>query len=155
MAKEWQVCPETKDLIEKLVEKFPTVFTHVNTDHISCIIATGGQAPQQGNALAKISTINSKVKTATGTPYDFILEVYEANWYEQDLRQKQAIVFHELMHIDPDSEEDAPKLRKHDLEDFYQIMNVWGIDYLHNSQLPDLLDDSLSEEDYGFVNVRQ
>ena len=152
MAKDWQMCPEIKDLVDDIVEKFPNLFDHVDSSKISCIIAMAGNAPNKGRALATIRVINDKTRIATGTPYNYILEVYDANWNDQEDRQKQMVVFHELMHIEPEAEEDDPKLRKHDTEDFYEILNIWGIDYLYDKELPDLLDENLEEDDYGFHN---
>jgi predicted metallopeptidase len=149
MAKDWQVCPETRELSEKIIEKFSQTFAHIDVDKISFIIAMDGKAPNKGRTLAKIRIINEKTRIATGTPYNYMLEVYDSNWADQEYRQKQMIIFHELMHIDSAAEEDDPQLRKHNMEDFYEILDVWGIDYLYDDELPNLLDENLKEEDYG------
>jgi len=151
MSKEWHIFSETRDLAEKLTKKFPVFFSHVNVDEISCVVCMGGKPPNGGRTLARISVISDKIKIATGTPYNFILEVYDGNWYDLDSKQKQMVIFHELMHIDPEDAE-SPKLRKHDLEDFHEILSIWGIDYLDNTDIPKLLDENLNEEDYGLEN---
>ena len=61
------------------------------------------------------------------------------------------VVFHELMHIDQDAED--PKLVSHNVEDFHSLLQNWGLDYIMNDDLPDLLDDDLDESDYDIGPV--
>lgn len=153
MAKEWQVCSEVRDLVEALSQRFTANFSNVNSDEISCIMSVDGKAPKQGagKALAKISIIREKMRVATGTPYKYIIEVYDDNWFDLSKIQKQYVIFHELMHIDPDSEE--PKLKDHDIQDFDMILSAWGIHYLEDAKLLDLLDDDMEEGDYEIKDL--
>ena len=151
MKREWQMYPEVHDYVEALIEKFPRYFSKVKSHEISCIIGVGGKAPKGGSVLARISLISEKLRVATGSSYKYVMEVYDANWYDLDSRQKAMVVFHELMHIDQDA--DDPKLVSHNIEDFHPILKTFGIDYLMNDSLPDLLDDDLSEEDYGIKSL--
>jgi len=136
--KEWVLCPEAKELVEKIIEKFPAHFSDIDPNHISCVMCVGGKPPNGGRTLAKIYVIPERIRCAAGTPYRYVLEVYDGNWLDLNDNQKQVVIFHELMHIDPES--DPPKLRKHDVEDFRILLESWGIDYINNGA-PQLLSD--------------
>lgn len=153
MAREWQGCSEVRDLVDALSQKFTANFANINPDEVSCIMAVGGKAPKQGSGktLAKIGIIRDKLRVATGTPYKYVIEVYDDNWFGLSNVQKQYVVFHELMHIDIDSEE--PKLKPHDIQDFDILLSTWGLHYLNNADIPDLLSEDTTEEDYNIPSV--
>jgi predicted metallopeptidase len=145
VAKDWKVSSEVKDIVHELSRKFISILSGVNPDEVSCIIAMDGKAPNKGQTLSKIRKVNNKTQAATGTTFNFIIEVYADNWFGLSETQKQWVILHELLHIDPNSED--PKLRKHDVEDFSAILKTYGVDYI-DSDLPNLLDDEKSESDY-------
>lgn len=145
MAKDWKVSSEAKDIVDELSRKFISILSGVNPEEISCIIAMDGKSPNKGKTLAKIKKVDDKTKAATGTTFNFIIEIYADNWFGLSEVQKQWVILHELLHIDPNSED--AKLRKHDVEDFSAILKTYGVDYI-DSDLPDLLDDEKSESDY-------
>jgi len=145
MAKDWKVSSEAKDIADELSRKFISTLSGVNPEEVSCIIAMDGSAPNKGETLAAIRKVNDKTKIATGTSFNFIIEIYADNWFDLSEIQKQWVILHELLHIDPNSED--IKLRKHDVEDFAAILRNYGVDYI-DSDLPDLLDDEKGESDY-------
>lgn len=132
--KEWTLCPEAKKIVEELIEKFPAHFSGIDPMHINCVMCTGSRS---ASVLAKIYIIPDRFRCATGSPYRYVIEVYDNNWHDLDDAQKRAVIFHELMHIDPSL--DPPKLVKHDVQDFRVLLETWGINYVENP--PSLFDE--------------
>ncbi len=77
------------------------------------------------------------IKTAKELEYyskcDYLIEVSAEVWQQLTDEDKYRIVHHELLHIDPEWDEktDATNftLRKHDLQDFKEIVNKYGTDW--------------------------
>lgn len=64
-------------------------------------------------------------------PYDFLVVVYEANCVDFTEAQIKILLHHELLHIGI-SEKGAVPIRKinpHDVEDFREILDRYGIDW--------------------------
>lgn len=66
----------------------------------------------------------------------YVIEVYWSDWNEWTNKQKLALLFHELMHID----NEIGKTVRHDLEDFRMMIDKLGVDWFANKDLPNLLD---------------
>lgn len=66
--------------------------------------------------------------------YHYIITVYEPNVMGLSEEQLQLVVFHELLHISTDG-----KLRSHDVQDFRTILEEFGLNWLHDDELPSIL----------------
>lgn len=72
-------------------------------------------------------------------PYDFIITFYERNTGFLNENQQKILMYHELKHITMG--ERGLKLRPHDIEDFSDILERYGLDWnFPNKELPDILD---------------
>lgn len=62
-------------------------------------------------------------------PYDFMIFIYEPNCLWLDEKQKRILIMHELMHvgIDQDSDEIRFRIVPHDVEEFWTIINRYGL----------------------------
>ena len=67
-------------------------------------------------------------------PYDFVVTIYEPNCMDLTDAQMQILLLHELMHIGDDG-----SLKRHDIEDFYSILNQFGLGWQHNDDLRPLI----------------
>lgn len=71
-------------------------------------------------------------------PYDFIITFYERNTGFLNENQQKILMFHELQHIDIG--EKGLKVRPHDVEDFKNILEKYGLDWAEaGKELPDIL----------------
>ncbi len=71
-------------------------------------------------------------------PFDFIITFYERNTGFLNENQQKILMLHELRHITMG--EKGLKLRPHDIEDFSDILDKYGLDWNHNGkELPDIL----------------
>ena len=62
-------------------------------------------------------------------PYDFVITIYEPNvegWEEDKLR---ILLHHELLHVGMGNGQAKYKIIPHDIEDFKEIINQYGIDW--------------------------
>ena len=71
-------------------------------------------------------------------PYDFIITFYSRNTAFLDDNQQKILMLHELRHITLG--EKGLKLRPHDIEDFKEILEKYGLDWNEQGKLlPDIL----------------
>lgn len=71
------------------------------------------------------SHCSEKIKFAGG--YEFIITINHVAWSMMDDRAREALVFHELMHIAFDPLTDKYSLCKHDLEEFSRVVSRYGL----------------------------
>lgn len=62
------------------------------------------------------------------TPYDFIIVFYEPNTMMLDERQREILMYHELLHVGME-DSGSLKIRPHDIEDFRVILDQYGLDW--------------------------
>ena len=62
-------------------------------------------------------------------PYDFMIIIYEPNCFDLNRKQKRILIMHELMHVgvDPDGDDIKFKIVPHDVEEFWTIINRYGL----------------------------
>lgn len=71
-------------------------------------------------------------------PYDFIITFYEYNTGFLNENQLKVLMYHELKHITMG--EKGLKIKPHDIEDFSDILEKYGLDWnMPSKELPDIL----------------
>lgn len=105
-----------KDIAEKLINKYPVSFAQIDIDQV-LFLAEDEKAPKK---YADITLVKSPYTFITN--YKFIITVYEPKTLGMTPPQINLLVMHELMHID----EDFEKLVKHNLEDFSELVSIYG-----------------------------
>ena len=68
---------------------------------------------------------------------------FKSDWDNLLPAQQVLLVMHQLLHIDPDFD---GKLQSHDASDWAFIIDNFGTDYLHNKELPNLLESEIKED---------
>lgn len=72
-------------------------------------------------------------KNKWAIPADFLIVVYEPNCAGMDDTHLSRLLFHELLHVGIDVDEDGCErysVRTHDLEDFRECVDRWGVDWI-------------------------
>jgi len=85
--------------------------------------------------VAENSRVNGQCSRATGkwkilTGFDYVIEVWSVFWDSASDSQKEALLFHELMHIISSEDEDGEitwRLQDHDVEEFIYVVKKYGI----------------------------
>jgi uncharacterized protein YihD (DUF1040 family) len=85
--------------------------------------------------IADKSDTAGQISKATGkwkylTQYDYVMELWDGFWTTATDFQKEAVVYHELYHIkfkeDDETAEITWGLKKHDLEEFADVVKKYG-----------------------------
>lgn len=78
--------------------------------------------------LGTCSLLNEKMQLMC--PYDYCLEIADDAWQQLNETQRKALLLHELKHIQVVEGEDGEtkyRLRLHDLEEFSQVVKIFGL----------------------------
>lgn len=63
-------------------------------------------------------------------PFDFLVTVYEPNVIDFSTRQIRILLHHELLHVGVNEKaEPSYRINPHDVEEFNEIINRYGIDW--------------------------
>lgn len=73
-----------------------------------------------------------------GIPCDFTITIFEPNIIGFSEYQLRILLFHELLHVGYDLEEDRKYIKPHDLEDFKIIIDEFGTDWAKVDGLDDI-----------------
>lgn len=127
---------EFKDIAEKIINKYITTFANIEIDQILFLVEDE-KAPKK---YADIRIVKPPYTFITN--YKFIMTIYEPTIISMNDAQKNILVMHELMHIDSDFE----KLVKHNIEDFSEILSIYGVDWDTNPNTKDPLEEGEEDE---------
>lgn len=108
--------------VEEIINKFPNKFLHINVNDIHFVMKDSETSTWKANVRLLRGFTTSLTSKKIG------LSVWKQGWLTADETEKGFIVYHELMHILYDDETHAYKLRKHDVETFYEMLKEFGID---------------------------
>jgi hypothetical protein len=90
--------------------------------------------PGQRTALATITKLPERLQVLCGYSYVLELRMNAISYMTQN--QLNLLIYHELRHIDPDG-----SVRKHDIEDFKEIINNFGLGWANpGAEIKDILE---------------
>lgn len=125
-----------QEVAEKLIEKFDVAFSHIEIDKV-LFLSESEKTPKQ---YADVRFVKFPFNFIT--EYKYIIIFYENNTQAMTDSQRHMLVFHELLHID----ETFEKIKKHNLEDFRELVGRWGVNWDIDPNLPDILDSDVDGE---------
>jgi len=114
-------CPEAEKIAARLVEKFGL------DDAKEANIKFLKRLTETSPYLGKCSRATGKWAYLTG--YDYVIEVWEPWWEQADDREREALIYHELLHIVRRRTRSGKlrwALRKHDVEEFTEVARAYG-----------------------------
>lgn len=114
-----QISTKYKEIAEKLIDKFPVCFGHLELDKILFL----EESQKNPSKFADIRNVGTPWNFITS--YKFIITFYEPKMIGLTEAQQVIVVEHELLHID----EDFSKLNKHDIQDFRIIASKYGLNW--------------------------
>lgn len=124
-----KISTKYRDIAEELVNRYSVTFGHIDVDSI-LFLSEDSKAPKK---YASIQLVKAPYTFITN--YKFIMTVYEPNVIAMNDAQLNVLIMHELMHIS----EDFDGLVKHNLEEFSELVSVYGIDWDTNQNVKDPL----------------
>lgn len=111
-----------RKIAEKIVADKKDLQTYIDIDNIEFV----EREKDRKGMFAEIRKNN--FPTTLYIQKDFTLSAFAAFETLND-KKKEIVIYHELLHIDP---EDPSKLIKHDVEDFKKVLEEFGISWLDN-----------------------
>lgn len=126
-----QLAPEYSDIADKIIDKFPVAFGHIEMDKVLFLKETE-KSPKKYADVRKVAAPYTFM-----TEYKFIVTFYEPPMMGLGDAQKVMVVYHELLHIDPSFE----KLRKHNMEDFRELVAIYGVNWTIDPNLINIVED--------------
>jgi predicted metallopeptidase len=134
---------EADAIIKGLCEKQPDAMGFVRPETVIVMGIENSERSEKNHTLAKIKPIKGAEKAIfqiNNIKVRYVIELYWSDWNAWSMKQKQWILFHELLHVHPDFE----KTIKHDCEDFKIILDKVGVDWTNKKdELPNLLDEEV------------
>lgn len=137
--KTYEEVTDAKDMVKSLCEKYPNELWAVRPDTVIVLGINNKERPEKNTKLAAcnpIKGVNRALMMLHNIGVRYVIEVYWSDWNKWTNKQKLALLFHELMHID----NEVGKTVRHDLEDFRMMIDKLGVDWFDNKDLPNLLD---------------
>lgn len=106
-------------------EKFPNI--------LACGVSVGFVSSTKEKIVGRTKMVLGECRKVSPLyrafiPYDFIIIIYDANCAGLSDEQMRILLWHELEHIGIDGDGDF-YVRKHDIEDFMDIINEHGMDW--------------------------
>jgi len=123
--------PEYKEVANKLIDKFPVCYAHIEFDKI-LFLKDLDKTPKKAADIRRVGYPYNFL-----TEYKFIITVYEQITVGFNEAQKNMLIHHEMLHIS----EDFDHLNKHNIQDFAEIIAKYGYDWTINPNLPNILED--------------
>jgi len=117
------VSNDVREMIEKLINTFPDKFIHININDLHLTFRDSEKCTWK----ARTRLLNEFYRSLTDKKIG--IEVWKQDWMTAKESQKAAVVYHELMHIVYDETKKVYKLRRHDVQDFYEMLQQMGLNY--------------------------
>jgi len=120
--KKYTECPECANIAENLFERFPDVLADASRAKITYL----QKLTDKSLFLGKCSRTTGKWSYLTG--FDYVIEVWNEWWSTASVQEKEALLFHELSHIQLRTTNSGEKwtLRRHPLEEFPMVYKFYG-----------------------------
>jgi len=125
-----------KRMAEQIIKRFPE-FSIIREFNIK-IGYVVSQERKRGEKITYADCRKVQEVYKAYLPFDFIITFYERNTGLLNENQQKILMLHELRHITLG--EKGLKIRPHDIEDFKDILETYGLDWNEpGKELPDIL----------------
>lgn len=135
--------PQLKDLVEKIVRKYPRAFEDVDPSRMIYLESDS----KHSKRVAKIGAI--KVPHSSITPFKFSITVFAA-FKELDEPRQVLHILRELRRIE---DFEGSKVGKYELQDFADIVEKYGTLWEENEDLDNPLEEEKPAVTTGIENV--
>ena len=118
---------ELEALGKKVIENNP-VFDALKYCRIGYLYADKEKTSKNKTVYADTEKLSDKMKALA--PYDFVITFYEPSCKDLPPEKMEILMYHELRHIGYDAVEGTCTIIPHDLEDFKDIVEKYGVDWI-------------------------
>lgn len=123
---------EKSEELEKLATKVMAeneIFSHLSSDDCRIAFQVCESTKTNGGKTVYADTERVKDKLKAFLPYDFIITFYK-DGAELSTEMKERLMYHELKHVGFEPEEKKFSIIPHDVEDFKDLIEKWGVDWI-------------------------
>lgn len=122
----YRLAPEIMEIADEIIHKREELYHIVEEDYSIGYFYCEKSHPQ--NAYATCQKVSGLLYYYSD--HDFIITLYEPKTEDLTEAQLQMLVYHELLHVGIDG-----KLNNHTVQDFYSILNEYGLDWITDNNL--------------------
>ena len=129
---------EARKIVQDLCSEYPDEMWAIRPDTIITLGVSNKERPKGSTKLASIRPLKGATKALmqiNNVGVRYLIELYWSDWNKWTEAQKNAVIFHELLHVD----NEIGKTVKHDIEDFRMMVDKLGVDWFNDTDLPNLL----------------
>jgi predicted metallopeptidase len=139
--KEYDVLLDGTEMAAALIERYSDSFVGIDPASVIVMAISNKKPPKSKRrpiALCRrLDPVTKSLLKHFNCPnVKYFIEFYGSDWLELSDQRRQAVMFHELMHIPTPG---VDSLVPHDTEDFSPLIELWGCNWLDNPNLPNLL----------------
>lgn len=135
---QYEELDEFMEIAHKLIERYPDVFSGIDAARIGCVSITNKERDEKKprfdikTAVPPISMYTTK---------EYVIVVYLNDWSAMAEKHKALLVADAIRSISPEGQ---GKKVPFDMKDHSLMLRTFGVDYLENPTVPDLLRDNIS-----------
>lgn len=130
---EWERNAVAEDMIQKIVEKNPSKFGHIDTTAIGCVQIINKDKPATADWDAKI--IGFPMPELMFSSKAYLIWFHRSTWDSKDDASKSIMLAEQLLKI---KDEFDGGLNSEDVKGHGCLMKAFGIHYRSNPSVPDL-----------------
>lgn len=131
----YQLSEELEELTKLVIKKYDNKFYFINPDDILYV----EELNKRPRHIAKIRLLQQPLTLLSDKK--FIMEISLQHWDNLSYNQKLLVVYHELLHIKFNFENDKYEIELHDVEDFSEILSVFGLGWSsEGNEVPNILE---------------
>lgn len=122
------ISEEYAEIGQKLIQTEPCL-AHIRNSQVTIVYLSSEHEKKEGGKIIAGQCEKVPVKYRWAVPCDFTITIFEPNVERFTEEQMQILILHELMHIgiETDGNEETYSIVPHDIEDFKEIINRYGI----------------------------
>ena len=120
------IAEEYQEIAQRLINERKEL-EYIKNSNVQIICLRSDRAKKTGDMIVHGECEKVPAKYKWSVPCDFTITIYEPNIVEFSDKQVEILMFHELLHVGIN--EDCYYVKKHDLEDFKLIIDLYGTDW--------------------------
>lgn len=134
------------DLGEKLCKKHSDKLSNIDMDKVICIMVTNKTRPEKQTTLWSLRALKPPMSLLS--PYKYVVSLFQGDWDSMGEKHRAMMVFDILCSIEP-GDGDASVIA-FDKKGHSTIMRTFGVDYMEDPNIPNLLEESFELKDKQF-----
>lgn len=124
------VSDKYREIAEKLINSLDE-FKEIRYEDVRIVYLVSDEEKKKNRKIVYGECTKVDKKYAWCCPYDFMITIYEQNCIHFSEEQYEHLIQHELHHvgIDQEGNETTFYVVPHDVEEFWELINQYGIDW--------------------------